>query len=89
MLRKKLIPFALICASCLFVFTSAQEVSARSYAQPPVRCMWKPVVTYQYQNRSFVHFVTRYDHHGHPYRVRQVCYKTVKVPVTKWVKVCY
>ncbi|MCA9005303.1 MAG: hypothetical protein KDA70_08505 [Planctomycetaceae bacterium] len=89
MFRFKSIPFALICAGSFFVISAGEEVSARSYAQPPARCMWQPVVTYQYQTRSYFHYVTRYDHHGHPYRVRQVCYKTVKVPVTKWVKVCY
>jgi len=80
---------ALLCTACLVPLSAGQVVHARSYAQPPVRCVLKPVVTYRFQKRSFTHFVTRYDNYGRPYRVRKVCYKTIQVPVTTWVRVCY
>lgn len=89
MLNIKLIKSAIICTSCLLALSAGQIASARSYAQPAVRCVLRPVVTYQFQKRRVTHFVTRYDRFGRPYRVRQVCYKTVRVPVTNWVRVCY
>lgn len=89
MFNIKLLKTVLLCTAGLVPLSAGQVAQARSYAQPPVRCVMKPVVTYQYQKRRFTHFVTRYDHFGRPYRVRQVCYKTVRVPVTTWVRVCY
>ena len=89
MLSFKSLKIALICTGCLVLGSMSQTAFAGSYSQRDVCCQLKPVVTYQNQRQRVVHYVTRYDHCGRPYRVRQICYRTVRVPVTKWIRACY
>ena len=51
------------------------------------RTTWKTVVTYQTIPQPAVHWVTRYDACGRPYRVPVTTYRTVTVPVVRQVKV--
>lgn len=79
----------------LAIFASIFTVSGISSTfagygyQPQQHCQYKQVTSYQYQTKHQTAYVTRYDHCGKPYRVRTVRSYTVKVPVTRWVKVCY
>ena len=52
-------------------------------------CHYKTVVTYQYLQEPYYEYVTLYDHCGHPYAAKQLAYRTITVPVTTLVKVCY
>ncbi|MEO2018060.1 MAG: hypothetical protein ABGZ53_27220 [Fuerstiella sp.] len=72
-------------AACLAA--GAPTASAGSCHAP--RCYYKTVTVYEYVRTPCIHYVTRYDHCGHPYRARLVTWKTVQVPVTKRVRVCY
>ncbi len=52
-------------------------------------CHYKPVTVYITKRIRHVHYVTKFDHCGRPYRVPVVHYEYIRVPVTKYVKVCY
>lgn len=68
----------------------ASTANAGDYCHAPApRCYWKTIKTYELIEKPCVHFVTKYDHCGHPYQVKVVTYETVRVPVFKEVKVCY
>ena len=56
--------------------------------QPPT-CYYKTVTVWETVKKPYIHYVTKYDHCGQPYRVRTTTWKTVSVPVTKRVKVCH
>ena len=38
---------------------------------------------YRYVTKAFVHYSTRYDQYGNSYRVRNVTWKKVRVPVSQ------
>lgn len=44
------------------------------------------VTTYEYRTVYDTVWVTAHDHDGCAYRVRKVVARTVKVPVTRWVR---
>ncbi|WP_298868200.1 hypothetical protein [uncultured Gimesia sp.] len=73
----------------IFAVTGAAPVSAGYGHQPQQQCQYRQVTTYKYQKQYKTVYITRYDHCGKPYRVKSVRCYTIKVPVTRWVKVCY
>ena len=82
---------AVALAGCFSLGTPS--ASAGSYCHvsppPPVQCYYKTVVVYEYARKPFYDYVIRYDHCGEPYRAKVVVWRTVKVPVTKQVRVCH
>src|SRR5690606_9210939 len=52
-------------------------------------CHYQKVVTYVCKEIPYTRCITLYDHCGEPYTVHKTFYKTVHVPVVKYVKVCY
>ncbi len=53
------------------------------------RCFYKTITTWEIVEKPYIDYVTKYDHCGQPYLVKVVSYETIRVPVTKLVKVCY
>ncbi len=52
-------------------------------------CHYRKVVTYVCREIPYTRCITLYDHCGEPYTVHKTFYKTIHVPVVKYVKVCY
>lgn len=73
----------------IFAVSGISSASAGYGHHRQQQCQLKRVTSYQYQTKHRTVYVTRYDHCGKPYRVKTVRSYTVKVPVTRWVKVCY
>lgn len=63
--------------------------SCHSNSYQPPACYYKTVTVWETISKPYVHDETQYDHCGHPYHVSKTIWKTVRVPVTKRVKVCY
>jgi hypothetical protein len=60
------------------------------YAEEPVyEVRYQKVVTYVCQEVPYTACITLYDHCGYPYTVHKTLYKTVHVPVVKYVAVNY
>lgn len=53
------------------------------------RCYYKDVTVWVPRQISDTIWITVYDDYGCAHRVPKVIYKTIQVPVTKTVKVCY
>ncbi|MCH9656622.1 MAG: hypothetical protein K0U86_22415 [Planctomycetes bacterium] len=85
-LKKRLV---LAVLAGIFAVTGAAPVSAGDGYQRQHQYQYQQVTTYKYQKQYKTVYITRYDHCGKPYRVKRVRCYTVKVPVTRWVKVCY
>jgi hypothetical protein len=49
----------------------------------------KPVTVYVVQQEPYRQWVTAYDHCGKPYKRVVIRYRTVRVPVIKYVKIRY
>ncbi len=73
----------------MFAVSGISTASAGYGYQPQQQCRYQKVTTYQLQKKYQTHYITRYDHCGKPYRVKTVSCYTIKVPVTRWVKICY
>ena len=69
--------------------SGVDSASAGSRCRKTDHCCYRQVTTYQCQKERRTVYSTRYDHCGNPYVVKKICYHTVKVPVTRWVKVCH
>jgi hypothetical protein len=59
-----------------------------SACEPACQYVYVCVTTYEYRTEKYVEWVTEVDHYGCPRRVPVEKYRTVKVPVKKYVKVC-
>ena len=73
----------------VFAVSGISSVSASHGYQPQQHYRYQQVITYQLQKKYRTHYITRYVHCGKPYQVKTVRCYTIKVPVTRWVKVCY
>lgn len=73
----------------IFAVSGISSVSAGYGNQRQQHNQYKQVTSYQYQTKHQTVYVTRYDHCGKPYRVKTVRSYTIKVPVSRWVKVYY
>ena len=51
-------------------------------------CYYKKVIVTVCHQEPYQVCVTKYDHCGTPYHVYLTKYRTVEVPVVKWVKIC-
>ena len=67
-------------------FLAAGSGSAAAYDPP---CRLQKVVTYACQSEPYSVCVLKYDHCGQPYHAYETRYREVRVPVVKWVKLCY
>jgi hypothetical protein len=66
--------------------------SAGCYSYPSYRTAaptYRKVVTWRVQQQPVTVYRTRYDHCGRPYRVKQVIYVSVRVPVRQYVRTGY
>ncbi|MDA0282504.1 MAG: hypothetical protein O3B86_04030 [Planctomycetota bacterium] len=66
--------------------------SAGCYSDPSYRTAaptYRNVVTWRVQRQPVEVYRTCYDHCGRPYRVKQVIYVSVRVPVTQYVRTGY
>lgn len=84
-LNTRVLAASIALAGCLALGTPSASASGCHRPQ----CYYKTVVVYEYAREPYVHYATKYDHCGQPYRVKQVSWRTVRVPVTKQIKVCY
>lgn len=66
---------------------AASNASAHGYYQP--HCTYKTITVWEYCEVPVTIYVTVYDNYGCAHEVPKTIYKTVKVPVTKTIKVCY
>jgi hypothetical protein len=61
-----------------------------SYYTPAVHCCsYKKVVTYDYKRVPVTKWIVAYDAYGCAHKVRKTFYKTIKIPVVHYVKVCH
>ena len=87
---RKLFAVAAVATVLIGISSSANAGSScHSSSYQPAACYYKTVTVWETVSKPYVHYVTKYDHCGHPYRVRKTIWKTVRVPVTKRVKVCH
>jgi hypothetical protein len=76
---------SLVMAGCLAVGSPSASASSNCYVP---QCHYKTVTVYENVRKPCVHYVTKYDHCGTPYRAKVVTWKIVRVAVTRQVKVC-
>lgn len=81
-LRSMLFVVPTVAVLCL---TSSSAVSA---CDPP-RCYYKDITVWVPRQVAETIWVTVYDDYGCAHRVPKTIYNTIKVPVTRTVKVCY
>ena len=77
-------------AAAVTVVSWAQSGSASASDcgyQP--HCYWKTVTVYKTVQRPYIDYITKYRPCGTAYRAKVVRYRSVQVPVTKRVKICY
>lgn len=78
-----------VVALCLgFTGLNSAQAGGYGYGYAP-HCHYEWVTTWQFRQVKDVIYVTDYDCYGHPIQVAKVIWKTVKVPVRNYVKVCH
>jgi hypothetical protein len=85
--------FAIVTAivGAAFALTPSAS-SAGCYSYPTYRTAaptYRKVVTWHVQRQPVTVYRTRYDHCGRPYRVKQVTYLSVRVPVARYARTGY
>lgn len=88
LLTLKKLAFVTAIVGATFALTPSDS-SAGCYSYPSYRKTvptYRKVVTWRVQRQPVTVYRTRYDHCGRAYRVKQVVYQSVKVPVTHYVR---
>lgn len=84
---KKLIAAGALVLGLAFAGTSSAQAGGYGYYGGYGYVSYRLVVTYVCKEVPYEVCVVKYDHCGHPYHAYETHYRTVHVPVTKYVKV--
>ncbi len=85
---KKLAVAGALVLGLAFAGTSSAQAGGYGYFGGGHHCVsYRPVVSYVCKEIPYEVCVVRYDHCGHPYHAYETQYRTVHVPVTRYVKV--
>ena len=79
---------SLVLAAVLTGGLSFANTASASDCYAP-RCVYKTATTWKLVEQPYTRYATKYDHCRKPNTSEVIAYRTVKVPVTQLVKVCY
>ncbi len=78
----------LACILACILAVSAPSASAGSHCYTP-KYYYKTITVYESVKKPYRYSYTKYDHCGKSYRAWGVKWKSVRVPVTKRIRVAY